>query len=163
MAKFNKKLNPLISRQLPSHIQANNPLLVEFIKQYYVFMDSAKISLSSITASDQILLETASESFVALNGTDARSRNAGDYILNEETSVGEFVKGETITGQTSGETATILAEDTDNLCIFVTANSKFITGETITGSTSGGQGVIEKYRGNPNETYNTIVRVCRGQ
>ena len=157
MAKFNKKLNPLISRQLPSHIQANNPLLVEFIKQYYVFMDSAKISLKSVTASDQILLETASESFVALNGTDERSRNAGDYILNEETSVGEFVKGETITGQTSGETATILAEDTDNLCIFVTANSKFITGETITGGTSGGQGIIEKYRGNPNETITQLL------
>ena len=97
MAKFNKKLSPLVKRQLPQHIQANNPLLAEFIKQYYVFMDSAQITLSSVTASDQILLETAAEGFITLNGTDEKSRNAGDYILNEEGSIGEFQKGETIT------------------------------------------------------------------
>jgi hypothetical protein len=45
MAKFAKKLNPLVSRQLPEHIQANSPLLVDFIKQYYEFMDSAQITL----------------------------------------------------------------------------------------------------------------------
>tara|TARA_Y100001937_G_scaffold13377_1_gene17537 strand:- start:1841 stop:4864 length:3024 start_codon:yes stop_codon:yes gene_type:complete len=157
MAKFNKKLSPLINRQLPQHIQANNPLLVDFIKQYYVFMDSAQITLSSVTASDQILLETATEGFLALNGTDDSSSNAGDYILNEETSVGEFTKGETITGGTSKETSVILAEDTDNLKLYIDANSKFITGETITGSTSGAQGVISKYRANPNETLTQLL------
>ena len=157
MAKFNKKLSPLINRQLPQHIQANNPLLVDFIKQYYVFMDSAQITLSSVPASDQILLETATEGFLALNGTDDSSSNAGDYILNEETSVGEFTKGETITGGTSKETSVILAEDTDNLKLYIDANSKFITGETITGSTSGAQGVISKYRANPNETLTQLL------
>ena len=75
MAKFNKKLSPLVKRQLPQHIQANNPLLAEFIKQYYVFMDSAQITLSSVTASDQILLETAAEGFIALDGTDEKKSN----------------------------------------------------------------------------------------
>ena len=157
MAKFDKKLSPLVSRQLPQHIQANNPLLTEFIKQYYIFMDSAQITLSSVSATDQILLETAAENFVALNGTDEKQSNAGDYIVNEEETIGEFTKGETITGGTSGETATILAEDTDNLKIFITANSKFITGETITGGTSGAQGVIGKYRANPNETLTQLL------
>ena len=157
MAKFNKKLSPLVNRQLPQHIQANNPLLVEFIKQYYVFMDSAQISLTSVTASDQILLETATEGFLALDGTDDSSSNSGDYILNEQTSVGEFTKGETITGQTSGETSVILAEDTDNLKLYIDANSKFITGETITGTTSGAQGIINKYRANPNETLTQLL------
>ena len=157
MAKFNKKLSPLINRQLPQHIQANNPLLVDFIKQYYVFMDSAQITLSSVTASDQILLETAAEGFIALDGTDEKKSNENDYILNEEETIGEFQKGETITGGTSGETATILAEDTDDLKIFITANSKFVTGETITGGTSGAQGVIGKYRANPNETLTQLL------
>ena len=97
MAKFNKKLSPLVKRQLPQHIQANNPLLAEFIKQYYVFMDSAQITLSSVTASDQILLETAAEGFIALDGTDEKKSNENDYILNEEETIGEFQKGETIT------------------------------------------------------------------
>ena len=139
MAKFTKKINPLVSRQFPEHIQANDPLLVEFIKQYYTFMDSAQIVLSSVSASDQILLETETESFLALDGTDDKSNNAGDYILDEQGTIGEFSKGEVVTGQTSGQTATILAEDTDNLELYITANTKFITGETITGGTSGAQ------------------------
>jgi|TARA_R110001592_G_scaffold58814_5_gene178111 hypothetical protein len=157
MAKFTKKINPLVSRQFPQHIQANNPLLVEFIKQYYVFMDSAQITISSVTASDQILLETTTEGFIALNATNERGNDENDYILNEQTSVGEFQKGETITGATSGQTATILAEDTDNLKIYVTANSLFVTGETITGGTSGATGVIGRYRANPNETINQLL------
>ena len=150
MAKFDKKISNLVSRQLPAHIQANHPLLVEFVKQYYVFMDSAQITLSSVTASDQILLEAATGGFVALNATNEFGKDDGDYILSEQTSVGEFTKGETITGATSGQTATILAEDTDALKLYVTENSLFVTGETITGSSSGAQGVISKYRPNPN-------------
>ena len=150
MAKFDKKISNLVSRQLPAHIQANHPLLVEFVKQYYVFMDSAQITLSSVTASDQILLEAATGGFVALNATNEFGKDDGDYILSEQTSVGEFTKGETITGATSGQTATILAEDTDALKLYVTENSLFVTGETITGSTSGAQGIISRYRPNPN-------------
>ena len=150
MAKFDKKISNLVSRQLPAHIQANHPLLVEFVKQYYVFMDSAQITLSSVTASDQILLEAATGGFVALNATNEFGKDDGDYILSEQTSVGEFTKGETITGATSGQTATILAEDTDALKLYVTENSLFVTGETLTGSTSGAQGIISRYRPNPN-------------
>jgi len=157
MAKFTKKLSSLVSRQFPQHIQANNPLLVEFVKQYYRFMDSAQITLASVTASDQILLETSTESFLALNATDDKGNNENDYILNEEGSVGEFTKGETITGVTSGETAVILAEDTDNLKLYISSNSKFVTGETVTGGTSGAQGVISKYRANPNESISQLL------
>ena len=157
MAKFTKKLSSLVSRQFPQHIQANNPLLVEFVKQYYRFMDSAQITLASVTASDQILLETSTESFLALNATDTKGNDENDYILNEEGSVGEFIKGETITGVTSGETAVILAEDTDNLKLYISSNSKFVTGETVTGGTSGAQGVISKYRANPNESISQLL------
>ena len=150
MAKFDKKISNLVSRQLPAHIQANHPLLVEFVKQYYVFMDSAQITLSSVSASDHILLEAATGGFVALNATNEFGKDEGDYILSEQTSVGEFTKGETITGATSGQTATILAEDTDALKLYVTENSLFVTGETLTGSTSGAQGIISRYRPNPN-------------
>jgi len=150
MAKFDKKISNLVSRQLPAHIQANHPLLVEFVKQYYVFMDSAQITLSSVSASDQIILEAATGGFVALNATNEFGKDAGDYILSEQESIGEFTKGETITGATSGQTATILAEDTDALKLYVTENSLFVTGETLTGSTSGAQGILSRYRPNPN-------------
>jgi len=160
MAKFTKKISSLVSRQFPQHIQANSPLLVEFVKQYYRFLDSAQITLTSVSASDQIILETSTGTnvnFLSLNATDEKGNNANDYILDEEGSIGEFTKGEIITGQTSGATATILAEDTDNLKLYISANSKFVTGETVAGGTSGAQGVVSKYRANPNETLSQIL------
>jgi len=160
MAKFTKKISSLVSRQFPQHIQANSPLLVEFVKQYYRFLDSAQITLTSVSASDQIILETSTGTnvnFLSLNATDEKGNNANDYILDEEGSIGEFTKGEIITGQTSGATATILAEDTDNLKLYISANSKFVTGETVAGGTSGAQGVVSKYRANPNETISQIL------
>jgi len=160
MAKFTKKISSLVNRQFPQHIQANSPLLVEFVKQYYRFLDSAQITLTSVSASDQIILETSTGTnvnFLSLNATDEKGNNANDYILDEEGSIGEFTKGEIITGQTSGATATILAEDTDNLKLYISANSKFVTGETVAGGTSGAQGVVSKYRANPNETLSQIL------
>ena len=94
-------------------------------------MDSAQITLSSVTASDQILLEAATGGFVALDATNEFGKDEGDYILSEQTSVGEFTKGETVTGQTSGQTATILAEDTDALKLYITENSLFVSKNLI--------------------------------
>ena len=45
-------------------------------------MDSAQITLSSVTASDQILLETGTENFLALDGTDPKGSNDGGRNLN---------------------------------------------------------------------------------
>ena len=58
-------------------------------------------------------------------------------IVNEELSFsGTLQKSETITGATSGATATILAEDFANSRYTISANNGFITGETVTGATS---------------------------
>ena len=120
-------------------------------------MESAQITLSSVTDYDQILLETTTEGFLLFNQTDKNGRDEGDKVVDEESAGSEFRKGETITGATSGQTATILAEDTDGLKLYITANSKFITGETITGSLSGTEGVIGKYRANPVENINQLL------
>lgn len=119
-------------------------------------MESGQITLSSLTDPDQILLETATEAFLVFNQTDKNGLDKLDKVVNEE-SAGEFQKGETITGATSGQTATLLAEDTDSLRLYVSANSKFITGETITGTTSGATGVISKYRANPVENVTQLL------
>ena len=76
-----------------------------------------KLTLSSVTASDQILLETETEGFIALDGTDEKKSNENDYILNEEGSIGEFkkVKQSQVVLLVK---AVILAEDTDNLKIY---------------------------------------------
>ena len=108
----------------------------------------SEITLSDVADINQIRLETADVSFVQLDGTDEFGSDATDYIIDEQSGKGEFINGETITGATSGQTATILIEDADNNKIYITANTKFITGETITGGTSGATATVQRYRAN---------------
>ena len=61
----------------------------------------------------------------------------GDKILQESSSFGKFEKGETITGGTSGATASVLVEDLSSGIFYISAQDKFKDGETITGNTSG--------------------------
>lgn len=157
MATNDKKISNLVGRQLPEFIQSQSPALLEFVEKYYTLMESAEITLTNIGAIDQILLETANVSYLQLNATDEFNANANDYIVDESSAKGEFQNGETITGATSGQTATILIEDADNSKLYVTANTKFITGETITGSTSGATATIGKYRGNPIENITQLL------
>jgi hypothetical protein len=157
MATNDKKISNLVSRQLPEFVQSQSPALLEFVKQYYTFLESAQITVNNVGAIDQILLEDEVTSFLQLDASDEFGNDAGDFVIDESSAKGEFIKGETITGATSGQTAVILAEDTDNGKIYTTSNTSFITGETITGSTSGGTATIVKYRANPTETITNLL------
>jgi len=157
MAINDKKISNLVSRQLPEFIQSQSPALLEFVKQYYTLLESAQITLTNVGEIDQILLETEVEGFVQLNATDEFGNDEGDYIIDEQSGKGEFIKGEIVTGQTSGQTAVILAEDVDNNKIYVSANTKFVTGETINGATSNATAVIGKYRANPVENITQLL------
>src|SRR6056300_637812 len=102
MATNDKKISNLVSRQLPEFIQSQSPALLEFVKQYYTLLESAQITITDVGAIDQILLETEVEGFVQLNATDEFGNDADDYIIDEQSGKGEFIKGEIVTGQTSG-------------------------------------------------------------
>ena len=94
--------------------------------------------------------ETGTISLLQLEGTNQQSLDSGDNILLEDTSYGDFQNGETITGSTSGATATVLVEDIDNNSkLYISAQNKFIEGELIVGATSGAEATISKYRANP--------------
>ena len=141
------KISPLIDGQVPDHIQADHPIFVEFLRQYYKFLESAQITIDGTI--DQVLLETLTENFLVLDGTDISGSNAADKIVFESGSgtTGKFEIGETITGSTSKATATILVDDNETL--FISANQQFIEGETITGGSSGATSTLKKYRANP--------------
>ena len=138
--KTNKrKVSNLVKRQLPEFVLEEHPKFAEFVKSYFLFLESAEIELSSFTSVDNILLEGegATDNFVLLERTDAFGLDLGDKIVNEELSFsGTLQKSETITGATSGATATILAEDFANSRYTISANNGFITGETVTGGSS---------------------------
>jgi len=155
-----KKLSNLVKRQLPEFVLEDHPKFAEFVKSYYLFLESAQLEISSFTEVDNILLEGESitSSFVLLDRTDAFGLDAGNKIVNEELSFsGTFRKKEVITGATSGATATILAEDFANSKYTITANNGFITGETVTGATSGATGIVGKYRANPVENIQQFL------
>src|SRR6056300_165276 len=155
MAKFTDKISNLINQQVPEFVLEQHPKFLEFLKTYYTFMESAELGVTSIQTTDGILLETetAQTNELLLDGsridTDRTQLDAGDKILLESSAFGKFTRGETITGQTSNATATILAEDLDNNRLFISAQDKFIDGEEVVGSSSNATAIINNYKPNP--------------
>ena len=80
----------------------------------------------------------------------------GNQIVYEG-SDGKFTVGETITGQTSKATSTILIDDLRNGRMFISAQQQFITGETIVGATSAAEATITRYRGNPVQNIQQLL------
>jgi len=138
------KISPLIDGQVPDYIQADHPIFVQFLRQYYKFLESAQMTITGTV--DQVLLETVSTSYITLDGTDRFNSNESNKIVFED-STGKFQVGETITGGISKATATILVDDDETL--YTSANQRFKEGETITGGTSGAISTLVKYRANP--------------
>ena len=155
-----KKLSKLIKQQVPEFVLTDHPKFTEFLSSYFLFMESAEITLETFTSIDNILLETVgTDSYVLLNQTDKNGLDAGDKVVDEQLSFsGSFRKGEVITGSTSGATSTVLAEDiVSNSRLFISANNCFITGETVTGGTSGATALVKKYRANPVENIQQLL------
>ena len=112
-AKVSAKAVSQVQNQLPEFISDEFPLYKKFIEHYYEFMEVLCVYYSGYTV-DQLpamLLEESIDGFLLIDSTDGTA-NAGENILNEETaptSANAFTVGETVTGQTSGATATAKA------------------------------------------------------
>ncbi len=158
MADFKNKISNLINSQVPDFVLEDHPLFLDFVKAYYQLMESAELSLSNIGDPDHLVLEGSTGSTIILDGTNTYKDDGEDRILLEDTSYGDFINGETITGATSGATATVLVEDIDGGArLFVSHNNKFEEGELITGSSSGAQATLDKYRANPIQNIQQLL------
>ena len=158
MADFKNKISNLINSQVPDFVLEDHPLFLDFVKAYYQLMESAELSLSNIGDPDHLVLEGSTGSTIILDGTNIYKDDGEDRILLEDTSYGDFINGETITGATSGATATVLVEDIDGGArLFVSHNNKFEEGELITGSSSGAQATLDKYRANPIQNIQQLL------
>jgi len=155
MAKFTDKISTLINSQAPEFVVSDHPKFLEFVKAYYTFMESAELAVTQVENTDGLRLETETTrvSNLLLDAsridTDRTSLDSGDKILLEDTTFGKFTRGETITGQTSGATSTILTEDLDNGNLYISSQDKFIIGEAIVGSSSNAKAIVNNYRPNP--------------
>ena len=158
---FKNKLSSLVKQQAPDFVVEQHPKFLEFIKQYFIFMESAELTLTDIDTKDVIILETETDavSYLLLDGTTDTGADKGFKVVDESNTITSgYVKGETITGATSGATATILADDINsNSRLFISAHSGFINGETITGSSSGQTAKVGKYRANPVQNIQQLL------
>ena len=144
--KLTTKVSSLISGQTPDFVQADHPLFVKFLKDYYRFLEAGRLT---VTATIQnIVQETVTTNYIL--------QEDGERTLAESSS-GKFVNGETITGGTSNATATILVEDSRNKYLYITSQQLFITGETITGGTSGSTATVDEYRANPVQNIQQLL------
>ena len=160
MADFKDKISNLLNSQVPDFVLEDHPLFLDFVKAYYQLLESAEITLTNIGDPDHLQLDSTAgaTNFLLLDGTNINKDDSTDRILLEDTSFGDFVNGELITGATSGASATILVEDVDaGSRLFVTHQNKFIEGELITGSSSGAQATIGKYRANPVQNIQQLL------
>ena len=140
-SKFTKKISPLIEGQVPDFVQADHPVFVDFLKDYFSFLEAGRLTLTQTI--NYIAQETTTSAYI-LNSD-------GDRIVTEfgEGTTGQFINGEIVTGGTSGATATVLVEDSRNTYLYITGQQLFQTEETITGGTSGSTATVVEYRANP--------------
>ena len=150
-SKLLNKVSPLIEGQVPDFIQSDHPVFVNFLKQYYQFMEAGQITYTATV--NYVTLETTTVAYV-LEESD------GDRVVTESGSngsTGKFVNNEIITGATSGATATVLVEDSRGSKLFVSSQQKFVTGETITGGTSNATATLDEYRANPIQNIQQLL------
>jgi hypothetical protein len=141
-SKFLTKVSPLIEGQVPDFVQADHPVFVNFVKDYFSFLEAGRLTLTQTI--NYITLETNTSTYVIDEQDEER-------IVTEigEGTQSQFVNGETITGSVTGATATILVEDSRNSYIYITGQQLFENGETVTGATSTSTATVVEYRGNP--------------
>jgi len=158
MANFKDKISNIINSQVPDFVLEDHPLFLDFIKAYYQLMESAEIQLTNIGDPDHLVLEGTTAGKILIDGTNVSKDDGDDNVLLEDTSYGDFINGETITGSTSGATTTVLIEDVDGGArLFVAHENKLIEGELIIGSTSGAEATIGKYRANPVQNIQQLL------
>ena len=145
-SSLNSKISPLIDGQLPDYIRDDHELFSKFIQYYYQYLEAAELIVTAQV--DNVIQETFDVQYIL-------DENGNQIVY--ENSVGKFSVGETITGSTSGATATILIDDQRNNRVFITSQQQFITGETLVGSTSTAEGTVIRYRANPVQNIQQLL------
>tara|TARA_B100000902_G_scaffold47219_1_gene54440 strand:- start:5898 stop:8471 length:2574 start_codon:yes stop_codon:yes gene_type:complete len=155
MAKFNDKISTIINSQLPEFVVADHPKFADFLKVYYQLLESSELGVTSIQATDGLLIETETGQInnIVLNSSGIGSTrtllDTDDKILLEDTPYGKFTRGEVIKGQTSNATASVFAEDLNNNRLFITSQNNFVKDEVVVGQTSNAYAIVNTNRPSP--------------
>ena len=164
-SKVTAKAVSQVQNQLPSFIGEDFPLYQKFMEYYYEFMETLCVYYSGFDT-DQlpaIKLEDSIDGFLLIDSTDGTA-NAGENILNEIEAPTAFTVGETVTGQTSGATATAKGTGAftaiNKVFLEPTNDLNFVVGEQILGSISTAQVTITKLNRKPlnaSKTFSDLI------
>ena len=80
MADFKDKISHIIKHQVPEFVLEDHPFFLDFIKEYYKFLECAEVKLKDIGAPNTLLLETETSNInrILLNSTNRQKRDDGD-------------------------------------------------------------------------------------
>ena len=48
ITKFTNKVSPLIEGQVPDFVQSDHPIFVDFVKDYFKFLEAGRLTLSNV-------------------------------------------------------------------------------------------------------------------
>ena len=146
-SKLESKVSPHIEEQLPEFVRSEHPLFATFVKHYYQFLEAGCLTLGG--SNDYLIQETLTSNLIVDNNNEK-------IVL--ESSVGKFQVGETIRGEKSKYTATILVDDYDSTGkLYISSQQKFAKGENVVGLTSGARAVVNDYQGNPIQNIQQLL------
>ncbi len=148
---LDEKISSFIEDKFPEFVKNDHPVFVEFLREYYKFLEAAKLTLKDVRSTDQLLLENKLTTNYLVNERD------DTRIVYEDSTYGAYLKDETVVGQTSGATSTVLSENNTEGYLYIEANRHFIVGEVVVGSTSNATGTIDKYQGNPVQNIQQLL------
>ena len=175
MATLDKKLSLKVAELFPDFVQADNAGIIDFLRHYYEFCESAELVLSNFGGVDKVLLEEGVDNYILMQNEEVRTEalRQESYILSEESAQSGYLAGEWVIGSVSKARALIRTEDINSghfldapeymertarhACIYISTQNKFILGERVTGETSGATGNIKSYKVNPVETISELM------
>ena len=68
-SKLQTKVSPLIEGQVPDFIQADHPVFVRFLKEYYRFLEAGQIDNTATTGVGYTTTTTGTSSTTSVNTT----------------------------------------------------------------------------------------------
>ena len=96
-----KKISTLVKQQAPQFVLENHPKFTEFLTSYFLFLESAEMTLQTFTEIDHILLETdaTANNFILFERTNSFGLDSGDKLVAEENDFAGSFEGEIIKAQ----------------------------------------------------------------
>ena len=89
---LDEKISSFIEDKFPEFVQKDHPVFVEFLKEYYKFLEASKITLTNVQSTDQILLEnklTIKHHLRSGNNTIYLGTTLGVYSYNDTSNTWE--------------------------------------------------------------------------